>query len=142
MKTSREILFEHHRPAESKLDAVRKAALSTSGLLSENASASTAQSRPEPFSWRELVSTFRWHLAGMSAAWFAILLLNANRSPMVSATIATQKSIPHQIMVAAVRENRRQLLEMIAPAESPDATPPKAGPILPRSDRTSQTAMG
>jgi hypothetical protein len=46
---------------------------------------------------------------------------------------------PPQIILASLRENRRELLEMIQPAESRDPRPEILFPLRPRSERPDET---
>jgi len=136
MKTPREILIERHRDAEPKLDAIRQKALE--GL--ERKSADDCSRRREDHHGgspirllnsaaarllgSSVVRSWRWHIAGLSAAWLAIALLNVDRTPTPSPTIVKQ-NIPsaHQLLTA-MRENRRQLLEIMAlPAGEQPVTP-------------------
>jgi hypothetical protein len=71
--------------------------------------------------WREFLLSWRWHLAGMSAAWVVIALLNINESPAPAPTIVKQDTASPRQLLTALRENRRQLLEEIDPA-IPEAT--------------------
>ena len=90
---------------------------------------------------REFFFSLRWHLAGMSAVWLMIVLLNLNVGHSVSLASAVQVGkIPSaQIILASLRENRRELLETIQSSESPEVRPPKLFPIQPRSERFPET---
>jgi hypothetical protein len=138
MKTPREILLERHQTARPKLDEIRekvvwegrRAAVPKYGV----ADTATLSARY----WREFIFSLRWHLAGMGAAWLLILLLTLNVGP--SATLASAvpaaKIPPPQIILASLRENRRELLQLIQPAESREVRPPK---LFPRSERHNET---
>jgi hypothetical protein len=127
MKTPREILLGRHRAAEPKLGAVRRAAL-----------AAMEKREPEgvPVSWREWLHSFRWHAAGLSAAWVFILLLHldADRAPGMMAAIPAARIPPPQVIMASLRENRRQLSEMIEP-DAPVARRQEIFKPGPRSER-------
>ena len=73
----------------------------------------------------------------MSAVWLVIALLNLNigHSTGPAAVIPREKIPSAQIILASLRENRRELLEMIQPADSHDARPSKLFPAQPRSQR-------
>ena len=73
----------------------------------------------------------------MSAAWLVIafLSLNAGHSPGLAASAPVQKIPSAQIIMASLRENRRQLLEMIQPSDSRDAGPQRLILPQPRSQR-------
>jgi hypothetical protein len=115
MKTPREILLQRHQPVEPKLDAVRQNALAS-------------LERPGiAQSWREFVFSMRWHLAGMSAVWIAVLLLNLDSTSGSAMVIVREKLPPARDLLAALLENRRELLELTeAPAAiEPAALPPR-----------------
>jgi hypothetical protein len=119
MKTPRELLLQRHQAIEPKLNAVRQkalAALTRPGLAQ---------------SWREFVFSMRWHLAGLSAVWVAVLLLHLDYAPASTAVIARDNALPTRVLLAALLENRRELLElteMPAVNETP-ALPPRRSEI-------------
>jgi hypothetical protein len=133
MKTPRELLLEHHRQADSKLDALRRETL-----------ASLEEAAPErsPISWRDLWRSLRWHLAGLSAAWVFVLFLNLDtgRSPQLVATIAPAKIPSPQIIMVSLRENRRQLAEMID-SRPPEKEPRELALPKPRSELRGKTLI-
>jgi hypothetical protein len=134
MKTPREILFKKHQAIAPKLDVIRESAVaSVRGRRNTNSSAVAGHG----YNWREFFFSLRWHLAGMSAVWLVIVLLNLNVGHSVSlASAMPQEKIPSaQMILASLRENRRELLEMIQPSESREARPSKLFPLQPRSER-------
>ncbi len=146
MKTPREILFKRHQAAESKLDAIRETVVDTITLREGRQVAvpkiGETGTAPLPiFSWREFWFSLRWHLAGMSAVWLVVVFLNLNVGHSVSlASALPREKIPSaQIILASLRENRRELLEMIQPSESREARPSKLFPLQPRSERPDET---
>ncbi|MGI8966819.1 MAG: hypothetical protein ACR2H1_12140, partial [Limisphaerales bacterium] len=60
--------------------------------------------------------SLRWHLAGMSAAWLLVAVLNFDHSSAPTANIARENSPSSEQRVMALRENRRQLAALL---ESP-----------------------
>ena len=108
MKTPRELLFERHRAAEPKLDTLRQK------TVSRLAKAPAVNSRPSAprSSWRDLLLSLRWHLAGLSAAWLIVLVLNIDHSQASSPVLAKQNIPSPQQLLTALRENRRQVLEL------------------------------
>src|SRR2546422_5885743 len=108
MKTPRELLFERHRAAEPKLDPLRQK------TVSRLAKAPAVNSRPSAprSSWRDMLLSLRWHLAGLSAAWLVVLVLNIDHSQAPSSVLAKQNIPSPQQLLTALRENRRQVLEL------------------------------
>ena len=92
--------------------------------------------------WREFFLSLRWHLAGMSAAWLVIVLLNLNvgHSVSLASAVPVGKIPSAQIILASLRENRRELLETIQSSELREARSPKLFPIQPRSERFPETS--
>lgn len=129
MKTPREILLERHRAVAQKLDAIREAAVASIG---DHRSADSPAVTDRRYNWRELFFSLRWHLAGMSAIWLAIafLSLNASHSPGLAASVPAQKIPSARIIMASLRENRRQLLELIQPPDARNTGPQSL--VLPR----------
>lgn len=109
MKTPREILLRQHQAATPKLDAIRAA------VAAEIATPGTP--------WLEWIRSLRWHLAALSAAWVVVMVLNIDHSPDAVAMIPRDKTPSAQQVWAALRENRRLLLEYseIPSVESPAA---------------------
>ena len=91
--------------------------------------------------WREVLFPWRWHLAGMGAAWLLIAGLNTSQSSGSAPPVVKQTTPSATQVLMALRENRRQLLELI----EPNAT--EASPTLPafvprrRSELVSPGAM-
>ena len=137
MKTPREVLLERHRAAGPKLDVIRETAVASVGdrrIMNSPAAADRDDH------WRQFFLSLRWHLAGMGAAWLVIVLLNLNvgHSMSLASAIPRGKIPPPQIILAALRENRRELLEMIQPSESREVRSPK---LFPRSERHNETLI-
>jgi hypothetical protein len=134
MKTPRDILFQRHQATESKLDAIRETVVaSVSDRRIVNSPAVTGHS----YSWREFCFSLRWHLAGMSAAWLMIVLLNLNvgHSTSLASAIPKAKIPSAQIILAALRENHRELMQLIQSSDSHEAGPQKLMAPQPRSQR-------
>ena len=110
MKTPRELLFERHRAAEPKLDTLRQKTVSRLAKAPA-VNSQTGPSAPRS-SWRDLLLSLRWHLAGLSAAWLLVLVLNIDHSQASSSVLAKQNIPSPQQLLTALRENRRQVLEL------------------------------
>lgn len=134
MKTPRDILFERHQTATPKLDAIRNAAVASVG---DRHNANSPAVTDRRYNLREFLYSLRWHLAGMSAVWFVIafLSLNAGHSSDLAAPTTARKIPSAQIILASLRENRRQLLELMQPAEARGEQPQKSILPQPRSQR-------
>jgi hypothetical protein len=134
MKTPREILFKRHQAAEPNLDAIRETAVAS---VCNRRIASSPAVTDRRYYWREFFFSLRWHLAGMGAVWLvvAFLSLNASHSPGQAASVPAQKIPSAQIIMASLRENRRQLLELMQPAEARGDQPQKSILLQPRSQR-------
>jgi hypothetical protein len=134
MKTPREILFQRHQAAEPKLDEIREKVV-WEGRRATVPKYGVADTATLPaLRWREFFFSLRWHLAGMGAAWLLIILLNLNVGPSttLASVVPVAKIPPPQIILASLRENRRELLQLLQPAESREVRPPK---LFPRSER-------
>ena len=138
MKTPREILLERHQAAESKLDAIRQSAVAAA-CDRRKANSPTVIGRR--YNWREFLFSLRWHFAALSAVWLVIafLGLTAAHSPSLTAAVPAQKIPSAQIIMASLRENRRQLLELIQPADAHETGPVRLLVPQPRSQRRYET---
>src|SRR5436190_597270 len=77
-----------------------------------NAIQLAGQKKPKHFISRfgpELFLPVRWHLAGMSALWLLIALLNLDYSP--PSTTSVKVNPQRRQFLIALQENRRQLLQ-------------------------------
>jgi len=131
MKTPRELLFERHRKAESKLDAIRREVLTE---FVQTEPMVERRQTPPAFSfsllaaklWRELVWPCRRIWAGMAAAWMLILGLHvAAGSGEASRMSVNQVSKPGPEVVAAVRERRELMAQLLDPFTSLPVERPK-----------------
>ncbi len=129
MKTLREVLFERHQEAESGLDAIRGQVVA--GLSSPRRGGGTSALQT---AWGQFLWSLRWHLAGLSAAWAIVLLLNMGDTPGRAQAMPGQGSPSPRQLLAALRENQRQLRELIAaPVSETAPEPPRLTPS-PRSE--------
>jgi hypothetical protein len=138
MKTPREVLLGQHQAAEAKLDAIREEVVA--GLDPETPVRATrmppaAPRRASEFEagWRQLLWSLRWHLAGLSAAWLVAVALSIGSPPAPAPRVVRQDATSPRQLLAALRENQRQLRELIgAPAAEP-APEPQQPALSPRS---------
>jgi hypothetical protein len=121
MKTPRDILFKRHRCTEAKLDAIRQEAL---GRITEQGgerpvrteARRAMQRRPSASGgWQDFLLSLRWHLAGLGAAWLAVLLLNIDHASEPPSAQAGTHNLSARQFMAAVQENRRQVRELSSP---------------------------
>ena len=116
MKRPSEILLDRHASAQSKLNVIRRSVV--------------AQFARPAQSWRERVIPLRWHLAGMTAVWLLVAVLQFERPSAPSTLVAENNSSTPRDFLVALLENRRQLGEMIDCAVS--EVPPIPQPFVPR----------
>jgi len=135
MKSPREILFGRYRRVEPELDAVRAEV-----LKSEFGRHGRSAAGAETFAMllRAFVRDFRRQLAAMGAVWLFIALLHLSVGHPTNLAAATPKDeIPSpQIILTSLRENRRQLAELLGLC---DAEPRRAILPGPRSEWHDET---
>lgn len=136
MKTPREILFEHHRDAELKLDDIRRKVV---GELHESPDlVAVSAKRHESIGilgkvWLELIWPSRRAWVGMAAVWLAILLANVELKAG-SPRVQTARSLPVNQLAQAIEEQRRFLAELL-PTAKPAPSPASNPNAQPRSER-------
>jgi hypothetical protein len=159
MKTPREVLLGQHQSAEAKLDAIREKVVA--GVAQTSKSAVSRVSEPArrwaglptwkpairqvgkpalrsdgasalEAGWRQFLWSLRWHLAGLSAAWLVAIALSLDSVPAPTTRMVARQDTPSpRQLLAALRENQRQLRELIgAPAAegAPEAQTPAPSP--------------
>jgi hypothetical protein len=138
MKTPREVLFQQHHAVEPKLDAIREnvvADLAPHASLRANRTPPIMPRRASALEagWRQFWWSLRWHLAGLSAVWLVVLALSIDQNPAPTREVARRTVPSSRQLLAALRQNQRQLRELIgAPAAEPASEPQKPAPS-PRS---------
>ena len=132
MKTPRELLLKRHEAALPKLDALRAAALPARSQLS------TLNSQPASL-WERLFGPNPLAWAGLAAVWLVLLAVNSDPSAPKTADRASQ---PSEAAVAEiVRENRRQMAELLN-FDEPQAAPTPRNELHPkRSQRREDFAV-
>src|SRR6266545_4234255 len=145
MKTPREILLNRHQSANAKLDKLRSEVLSTAWSRAPRAMHENVDpEKPMPVRaalamWRELIWPCRRAWAGMAALWLVIGGINWQLSDTPKMT-ASARSASAPALFETLEEQRRLLAELISPASSQSAEPPRRNP-KPRSDRDSEIWM-
>jgi hypothetical protein len=139
MKTPREILFERHRQAEPKLDAVRRKALASlpaaGSVISPHSNTRAAFHRARAAlrkAWLELIWPSRRVWAGMAVIWLVVLA--ANLEMKTTTNVSAVRSAHTRELARAFEERQRLLAELLLPASPPPATPARSDPG-PRSER-------
>jgi hypothetical protein len=134
MKTPREIFFQRHQATVSKLDEIREKVVAT--VCDNRAHPPAVTDRR--YSFHDFIFSLRWHLAGMGAVWLVIVFLDLNvgHSTSLASAMPAAKIPSPQIILAALRENRRELLQMIQTSDSRDTVPRRLILPQPRSQRS------
>ena len=139
MKTPREVLFEQHQAAEPKLDAIREKVVAgltphAPGRAKRMGTAIQTEAPALGAGWRQLWWSLRWHLAGLSAVWLVVLALSIDQRPAPTGEVARRSVPSSRQLLAALRENQRQLRELVrVPAAEEAPEPPHPAPS-PRSE--------
>ncbi len=135
MKTPRDLLFEHHREVQPKLDDRRSEVVAQ--LRQELAAAEPDTGRAQRTKfwvllWRELILPSRRVWAGIAAAWVLILGVNfALRDPARAGK--TMVSAP---VMMSFQEQQQLVNELLADRSQPhDADRPKTVQPGPRTQR-------
>jgi hypothetical protein len=136
MKMPRDLLFEHHREVQPKLDALRSEVVAR--LRQEKPFAAPAPDLVRPVNfwvllWRELILPSRQVWAGIAAVWVLILAVNlALRDPAPAGK--TMVSAPTMM---SFQEQQQLVNELLADRAQPhDADRPKTVQPGPRSMRS------
>ena len=128
MKTPREVLFERHWAARSKLDAIRQKIVAElnnketkeqnypKGLVSWFLGCSSTL-------WLELIFPSRRIWAGLAAIWVLLLVVNLSQRDHVETSMA-KASTPAE-MAASFQQEQELLAQLIGPSEPVFAEPQK-----------------
>jgi len=140
MKTPKEILFARHRPAEAKLDVIRKEVVAAVGDgRAPKPSADMNQPVGVVIFLRDL---FRWKPQAWAAfAGIWILIFALKLSTRDGAQVVAQKSSVSQEVIAELREQRLFFAELIGTRDARDAEPPKSNTTRPRSELRYETTL-
>jgi hypothetical protein len=137
MKTPREILFDRHRDAERRLDAIRER------LLAEAFPGRTSDRPPRGSLslagvveklWDQIIVPCRRIWCALAVVWLIIMALNL-ASADAPKTVRNKSIASSPEIRLAVREQRLLRLELLGASMSPAATQPSVVP--PRSERRS-----
>src|ERR1035441_906239 len=138
MKTPREVLFGQHQAAEPKLDAIREKVVADLApdapvRATRMPSVQTRRASALDAGWRQFLWSLRWHLAGLSAAWLAVIALSIDHAPAPTHGLAQREAPSPRQLMAALRENQRQLRELIGTPVGEAAPAPQKPTLSPRS---------
>ena len=136
MKTPRDILLTRHLFANPKLDACRTKALSKAFSKAPSMPRLVRMKSQLPVraalsAWRELIWPCRRAWTGMAALWVVMWVINRGLSDTQSAALPATSA---PALLEALEEQRRILTELIAPASSPSAEPPRRNPQAAATD--------
>jgi hypothetical protein len=137
MKTPREILFERHRAAETRLDAIRHAVIADEF----NPPATQAQGRNGiavllaclTAPWRELILPSRRVWMGLAAVWALMFIINLSQRDTVSSV--TGQPVRSAPMMMSWQLQQRLMNEVLADRVAPpEADRPRNSATGPRSE--------
>jgi hypothetical protein len=135
MKTPRELLLERHRSQTRRLDEIRREVVEGLERSARRPAGGAVADRPASFLIQWFVG-LRWHWAAISVAWVIVVLVDAEPVPSSRVTAGTVRPVPAEL-VASLRENRRQVIELLEPSTAKDErrSLPESLPPPRRSER-------
>jgi hypothetical protein len=146
MKTPREILLEHHRAAERRLDGIREQVLArelsrpVANAASANPTLRHVLVRLPARIWQELFWSCHRAWIGLAAAWLVMIAINILSLGEPSARLTTGRA-PAKDFWTFLAERQRLLAELGEAAPSPPPQP--AATPRPRSEyRAANRAQG
>lgn len=128
MKTPRELLLERHQGAEPRLNALRQSVvddLTRTAVPPRHPSGGWLAGMG---AWMSARRPLQRQWVALGAVWILAAVLNYESEPAIPAALAGRPvPAPHQIL-ASLRENRRQLSELLrGPVPPPPPSVPQAG---------------
>ena len=138
MKTPREILLKEHAAMRPKLDALRQTVLTAKWKQG-------AKPQFDPLwlplkLWQELFWSCRRVWLGLATAWVIILFLNLASHSGEERPLAKATPPPSPAMLAALREQRLLLAQLLGSATS--SSPPARPQDPPRSEIAAEIQIG
>jgi hypothetical protein len=133
MKTPREILLQHHRAAEPRLNEIRRAAIANRPMKLTILAPTLASVTVRKL-WHELILPCRRTWAGLAAVWLVLFAFQVtSRDTTEVASHKTQ--LPSAEMIRVLREQQLLFAELVQRTEPPAAERPKAVSPRPHSQR-------
>lgn len=140
MKTPRQILLEHYRNAEPKLDRIRREVLSATLPPARSATAHSAQDSPHLIiywlskMWLELLWSPRRVWAGFAGVWLVIILLNEVDARQAQIAAAKSASVPAEVLLTWTAQ-QNLIAELVAQTDRREPGKLKPPPPRPRGER-------
>jgi hypothetical protein len=146
MKTPREVLLGQHQAVEAKLDDIRQGVLASLALDAPVRAPRRPPAAPRRASaleagWRQFLWSLRWHLAGLSAAWLVVMALSLDSAPAPAPRVARGDAPSARQLLAALRENQRQLRELIGTPDAESTPEPQKPRPSPQSRMQSHSIV-
>jgi hypothetical protein len=135
MKTPREILLTRHCLVEPKLDEIRR------GLIRQWAGSRENEAGDSSSGLLQWIISLRWHLAGLTASWLLIGLLQVNLPTAQAPMMAAKSRLSRSQVQQAYWENRRQFQQLLEPLPARENSPPPALNPPRRSDVPSDSVL-
>ena len=129
MKTARELLLERHQSAEPRLNALRQSVVDDLARTAVSPRHSLGGWGAGMGAWVSALRPLQRQWVALGAVWILAAVLNHESEPAIPAALAGRAvPAPHRIL-AAIRENRRQVWELIHGPVLPPPPPsvPQAG---------------
>ena len=128
MKTPRELLLNRHAAANAKLDAIRKETIAAEcGGETRN---SKLEIRSAGAFWRALFWPHPRAWAALAAVWLAIIAIDLSLREPSPPALARRPQAPAPQVLAALKEQKRLLAELLGSAPPAEAVP--VGGVAPR----------
>lgn len=123
MKSPREVILERHEAATPELDALRSRVLADLGVPVPTAGSRNRSRVSRTRDWFSWMLPWPRQLAAMGCLWLLVSFLNRQAAPSLPVTSSDRSPGSAHRIVSSIRENRRQLSELIAPPSPPTAVP-------------------
>ena len=142
MKTARELLLERHQGAEPRLNALRQSVVDDLARTAAPPRHPSGGWLAGMGAWMSALRPLQRHWVALGAVWILAAVLNHESEPAIPAALAGRPvPAPHQIL-ASLRENRRQLAELLrGPVPPTPPSVPQAGASGRRQEESLPVAL-